>query len=48
MQIPIDSQSRDDAGENEEFTSIEAADRLTAEREYGAEFDGDVMEAHHG
>jgi hypothetical protein len=48
MQTPTDFQSRDDAGANEEFVPIEVADRPTAERDYGAEFEDNAMEARHG
>lgn len=48
MQTPTDSQYREGASANEAFAPIEAADRSTAEREYGAEFDDDATEAHHG
>ena len=48
MQTPTDFQSGEDAGANEEFAPIEASDRQTAERQYGAEFDDDATEARHG
>jgi len=48
MQTPTDSHYREDASANEEFVPIEAADRPTAERDYGAEFEDNAMEARHG
>jgi len=48
MQIPTEHQRNEDTSANEEFAPIEAADRPAAERQYGADFEDDAMEARHG
>ena len=48
MQLHPDAQHSVDGEPNEQFASVDAADRKTAEHQLGADFDDGAMEASHG
>ena len=48
MQFHPDAQHSVDGEPNEQFAPVDAADRKTAEREFGADFDAEATEASHG
>lgn len=48
MQLHPDAQHSVDGEPNEQFASVDAADRKTAEYQLGADFDDEAMEASHG
>ncbi len=48
MQLHPDAQHSVDAEPNEQFAPVDAADRKTAERQLGADFDDEATEASHG
>ncbi len=48
MQFHPDAQHSADEEPSEQFALVDAADQKTAEREFGADFDDEAVEASHG
>ena len=48
MQFHPDAQHSADEEPSEQFALVDAADKKTAEREFGADFDDEAVEASHG